>query len=98
MLTDGENTAGVDPAEVAREIWKRSEGGVPMYFVAFDVAADRFSFVKQVGGDVFAANGAAALRSQLNDVYRSRILAEDTTSAEPAPAPDSARGAPTGGK
>lgn len=98
VLTDGENTAGVDPADVAREIWQRSEHGVSMYFVAFDVAADRFSFVKQVGGEVFPANGAAALRRQLNEVYRSRILAEDPGKAEPAPAPDPARGAPTGGK
>lgn len=90
VLTDGENTAGVEPADVAREIWRRSQGGVSMYFVAFNVAADHFRFVKEVGGEVFPANGAAALRSQLNDVYRSRILAEDTTSAEPAPAPDSA--------
>ncbi len=97
VLTDGENTAGVDPAGVAEEIWRRSEHGVSMYFVAFDVAADRFSFVKQVGGEVFQANGAAALRQQLNEVYRSRILAEDPGKAEPAPAPDSARGARTGG-
>lgn len=98
VVTDGENTAGADPADVAREIWRRSEHGVAMYFVAFDVAAENFSFVKEVGGEVFAANGAAALRSQLNEIYRSRILAEDPGKAEPAPAPDSARGAPSGGK
>lgn len=91
VLTDGENTAGAEPADVAREIWKRSEGGVSMYFVAFDVAADRFSFVRQVGGEVFPANDAAALRSQLNEVYRSRILAEDPGKAEGEAAPDSGR-------
>ncbi len=97
VVTDGENTAGPDPADVAREIWQRSQGGVPMYFVAFDVAADRFRFVQQVGGEVFAANGAATLRTQLNDIYRGRILAEDTTRVESTTAPDSSRGARTGG-
>ncbi len=97
VVTDGENTAGAEPAEVARAIWRRSQGGVPMYFVAFDVAADRFRFVREVGGEVFAANGAATLQTQLDRIYRGRILAEDTTNAESATAPDSSRGARTGG-
>jgi len=85
VLTDGENTSGADPALVGEEIWIRSEHGVPMYFVAFDVDAEHFSFVKRVGGDVLPATGAENLRVALNEIYRGRILAEDPAGVEPGP-------------
>ena len=37
VVTDGENTSGRSPDEVAREIFQKSEHGVQIYFVAFDV-------------------------------------------------------------
>ncbi|MEO8337954.1 MAG: VWA domain-containing protein, partial [bacterium] len=44
VVTDGQNTDGRDPADVAREIFMKSAGGVGMYFVAFDTKADKFDF------------------------------------------------------
>ena len=36
VVTDGENTTGRSPDDVAREIFRKSEGAVQIYFVAFD--------------------------------------------------------------
>src|SRR6188508_2186474 len=36
VVTDGDNTSGRSPDDVAREIWRKSDGGVQVYFVAFD--------------------------------------------------------------
>ena len=52
VVTDGENTRGRDPERVAREIFSKSEGAVQIYFVAFDTSAEKFGFLKEVGGDV----------------------------------------------
>ncbi len=82
-VTDGENTEGAEPEPVAREIWRRSEGGVPIYFVAFDTDAARFRFLKEVGGDVVSARNAADLETALRDIYEGKILAEEM--AEPDP-------------
>ena len=38
VVTDGDNTHGRDPEDVAREIWGKSEGAVQVYFVAFDTS------------------------------------------------------------
>jgi Mg-chelatase subunit ChlD len=54
VVTDGENTAGRSPDEVAREIFQKSEHEVQIYFVAFDTSADRFGFLKDVQGDASA--------------------------------------------
>ena len=37
VVTDGENTEGVSPRRIARDINRRSEGAVRMFFVAFDI-------------------------------------------------------------
>ena len=76
VVTDGENTAGRSPDDVAREIFRKSEGGVQIYFVAFDTSADRFRFLKDVGGDVIGAGTGAELRRALDEIYQGRILAE----------------------
>ncbi len=58
VVTDGNNTAGRSPDGVAREIWRKSEGGVQIHFVAFDTSPEKFSFLQEVGGSVMtAANG-----------------------------------------
>src|SRR3954447_24145632 len=36
VVTDGENTNGRQPDDVARDIFRKSEGAVQIYFVAFD--------------------------------------------------------------
>jgi hypothetical protein len=91
VVTDGENTDGRSPRSVAREIHQRSEGAVRMYFVAFDVAADRFNFLREVQGEVFAARNGLALRASLDSVYRGRILAESMNVGETLPDTSAAR-------
>lgn len=85
VLTDGENTAGRAPDEVAREIARRGQGAVQTYFVAFDTDPATFGFLRETGGDVFAARGGAELRAALGEVYRGRILAEAADYGEGAP-------------
>ena len=85
VVTDGENTSGRSPDQVAREIFQKSEQGVAIYFVAFDTSADRFAFLKQVQGDVIGAGSGAELRRALDDIYQGRILAEATTLGERDP-------------
>jgi hypothetical protein len=87
VVTDGENTAGRSPDEVAREIFEKSERAVEIYFVAFDTSADRFAFLKQVQGDVIGAGNGAELRKALDEIYQGRILAEVSPVGERDPDP-----------
>jgi Mg-chelatase subunit ChlD len=82
VITDGENTSGRSPEEVAREIARRSEGAVRMHFVAFDVDAGKFSFVRELRGEVLGAGNGAALRASLDTIYRGKILAEAMDAGE----------------
>jgi von Willebrand factor type A domain len=82
VLTDGENTSGREPDEVAREIARRSEGSVKLYLVAFDVDAAKFAFVNDVRGSVLQARNALGLRASLDTLYRGRILAEAVDAGE----------------
>jgi hypothetical protein len=103
VVTDGENTNGLSPRRVAEEIYRRSEGAVRMYFVAFDVDAKRFDFVRSVRGEVVGASNGDALRARLDEIYRGKILSEavdagetradttDSTSRKPAPSPTTPR-------
>ena len=63
VVTDGENTNGRSPDDVAREIFGKSEGAVQIYFVAFDTSPEKFAFLKEVGGDVIGAGTGAELRT-----------------------------------
>jgi Mg-chelatase subunit ChlD len=76
VVTDGDNTNGRSPEDVAREIWGKSQGGVQVYFVAFDTAPEKFGFLKETGGDVIAAGTGAELKSALDGIYQGKILAE----------------------
>jgi hypothetical protein len=87
VVTDGENTDGRSPADVAREIARRSEGAVRMYFVAFDVDAQKFAFVREVRGEVLGARNGLALRASLDTIYRGKILAEAMDAGESPPSP-----------
>ena len=82
VVTDGENTNGRDPGEVARDIFRKSEGAVQIYFVAFDTNPDKFAFLKEVGGDVIGAGSAAELRTALDGIYQGKILAEAVNAGE----------------
>ena len=85
VVTDGENTSGRSPDEVAREIFSKSEGAVQIYFVAFDTSPEKFSFLEQAGGDVLGAGSGGELRKALDDLYQGKILAE-APAAEREPA------------
>jgi uncharacterized protein with von Willebrand factor type A (vWA) domain len=85
VVTDGDNTSGRSPDEVAREIWSRSQGSVQVYFVAFDTSPEKFAFLKEVGGDVIAADTGGALRQALDGIYQGRILAEAPDAGEREP-------------
>jgi Mg-chelatase subunit ChlD len=85
VVTDGENTSGRSPDQVAREIFQKSEQSVAIYFVAFDTNADRFAFLKQVQGDVMSAGSGPELRKALDEIYQGRILAEASTVGEREP-------------
>lgn len=76
VVTDGRNTDGREPAVVAQEIFTRSDGGVGMYFVAFDTDAEKFAFLRTVKGDVVSAQNGAALAASLAELYEGKVLAE----------------------
>jgi VWA domain-containing protein len=86
VVTDGENTRGRDPELVARDIWRKSEGGVQVYFVAFDTSPQKFAFLKEVGGDVLGAGTGGDLRKALDGIYQGKILAEAVDVGEKEPA------------
>jgi Mg-chelatase subunit ChlD len=82
VVTDGENTSGRSPDDVAREIWRKSEGAVQIHFVAFDTSPAKFSFLQDVGGSVLAAANGTELKKALDDVYQGKILAEAVDAGE----------------
>jgi Mg-chelatase subunit ChlD len=76
VVTDGDNTNGRSPDDVAREIYRKSEGAVQTYFVAFDTTPEKFAFLKEAGGDVIGAGTGAELKTALDGIYQGKILAE----------------------
>ncbi len=77
VVTDGENTDGSKPEVVAAAISKRPEAERPsLYFVAFDIDANRFNGVKNAGGLVLGAASGVALGETLDSLLRGRILIE----------------------
>jgi Mg-chelatase subunit ChlD len=82
VVTDGDNTTGRSPDDVARDIFRKSDGAVQTYFVAFDTDPEKFAFLKEVGGDVIGAGNGPELRAALDRVYQGKILAEAVTAGE----------------
>ena len=77
VITDGENTHGYKPDEVAVAISKRPEVERPsMYFVAFDVDANIFTPVKDAGGLLMSAASGKELNETLDMLLRGKILIE----------------------
>jgi Mg-chelatase subunit ChlD len=77
VVTDGENTDGVSPTDVARAM-ERQEGDLraPLYFVAFNVDAKAFAGVKQHGGLVLSAKDGGELATTLDELLSDKILVE----------------------
>jgi Mg-chelatase subunit ChlD len=86
VVTDGDNTSGRNPEDVAREIFSKSQGAVQVYFVAFDTTPEKFAFLKDVGGDVIGAGTGRELRTALDGIYQGKILAEAPDAGEREPA------------
>jgi von Willebrand factor type A domain len=77
VVTDGENTDGIEPERVAAGINKRPDAERPaIYFVAFDVDASRFNGVRDAGGLVLSAANATELNNTLDALLRGKILVE----------------------
>jgi hypothetical protein len=86
VVTDGDNTSGRNPEDVAREIFSKSQGAVQVYFVAFDTTPEKFAFLKDVGGAVIGAGTGQELRTALDGIYQGKILAEAPDAGEREPA------------
>jgi len=77
VITDGENTDGDPPGDVARAIARRPPSEqLSLYFVAFDIAASRFNRVRDAGGLVLGAANAKELGATLEALLSDRILIE----------------------
>ncbi len=81
-ITDGENTSGQQPDLVARQLHGQTKGEVEIHFVAFDIAAAKFHFLRDVNGYVVEASDGPQLQAELAKIYEKRILAE---AEEPEP-------------
>jgi hypothetical protein len=75
-ITDGENTIGTPPEQVARQLFSQTKGDVDIHFIAFDTSARHFGFLKDVNGTVVEAADGKQLQDQLVDLYEKRILVE----------------------
>jgi Mg-chelatase subunit ChlD len=77
VITDGDNTAGAEPDEVADAINALPENLRPsVYLVAFDIRASVFDDVKNKGWQVFSAADGKQLQQQLDMVVGNKILLE----------------------
>lgn len=77
VITDGENTDGFRPHDVAAAINRRPEAERPsIYFVAFDIEARRFSRVRDAGALVLPAANARELNETLDMLITGKILVE----------------------
>lgn len=77
VVTDGENTTGFTPERVAERIAQRPEAERPsLYFVAFDIAAERFNRVRDAGTLVLGAANGKELSSTLESLLTGNILIE----------------------
>ncbi len=77
VVTDGENNVGYSPGDVANALTRiPEEERASLYFIAFDVAADRFNAVKEAGGLVLAASSGSDLKQTMDFVLTGKILVE----------------------
>jgi len=77
IVSDGENTDGFKPEDVAAAIGRRPEAERPsIYFVAFDIEARRFNGVRDAGGLVLSAANARELNDTLDMLLKGKILLE----------------------
>lgn len=75
-ITDGENTSGLEPDRVARQLFGQTGGEVELHFIAFDTSAEKFGFLATVNGHVVEAADEKQLNASLSEIYEKNILAE----------------------
>jgi len=89
VVTDGENNRGYDPADVAAALARQTgDARADVYFVAFDIAAERFNRVREAGALVLAAANELDLKQSLDYLLTGKILVEQPAggaAATPAP-------------
>jgi Mg-chelatase subunit ChlD len=86
VITDGENTIGYLPGDVARVIAAEPEADrAGIYFVAFDVDAEAFDPVKEAGGLVLSAGNEKQLSEALDSIVTGRVFVSPPV--EPAAPP-----------
>jgi Mg-chelatase subunit ChlD len=77
VITDGQNNRGYSPEDVTRIITGQSEQDrASIYFVAFDIAAEKFNPVRDAGALVLAASNETELKGTLDYLLTGKILAE----------------------
>ncbi len=77
VITDGENTIGYMPGDVAKVIAEEPKADqVAIYFIAFDVGAEVFDSVKSAGGLVMSADSESQLAETLDAILTGKILAQ----------------------
>jgi Mg-chelatase subunit ChlD len=77
VVTDGENTDGIEPPLVARVFEQQNdELRASTYFVAFDVDAEAFAGVKAAGSLLLSAKSGAELASTFDELLSDRIFVE----------------------
>ena len=77
VVTDGENTDGFAPSDVMNALSSRPEIERPsVYFVAFNISANRFDRVRSAGALVLEAANAQELNQTLDSLLSGKILVE----------------------
>jgi Mg-chelatase subunit ChlD len=80
VVTDGKNNKGYSPGAVADAIARQPrEDRTSVYFVAFDVSAERFNAVKEAGGLVLEAANERELNQTMDFILTGKILVEQPT-------------------
>ena len=74
VITDGENTAGPDPATIIAGLEKKN--ALSFHFIAFDVNANVFRAIKELGATVVSAADEKELNAQLEFILEEKILLE----------------------
>ena len=77
VVSDGENTDGLDPEAVAAGLARQPEGARPaFYFIAFDVDERRFTGLRDAGALLLSAADGAQLNATLDMLLQDTILVE----------------------
>jgi uncharacterized protein YegL len=75
IVTDGESNIGEDPQTVLRDM-RSKQDLTSVYFVAFDVSAQVFNPVKDLGATVVSASDELQLKTQIDTLLGKKILLE----------------------